>query len=236
MAKQIKKVHKEELRHDPVRDAILSIIAFFKKISKLKYFWYGLYGLGGVVAVVIAVILYKNATKPRMSTEADFVLLQAIVSITQQDTTKAPQLLQALTTKYRTTTAGQRAYYYSGLYYQKMGDNQKALGYYRKFLGSSIEDKLLRTFTYANLSDIYVDIKNFGKALNYIQKAEKSAPTEPLKAYYYYKLARIYYLKGDIKKSRETLETFSKKFPKSSLTQTVNEELQFLKGMLGEVN
>ena len=236
MAKQVKKVHKEELRRDPVREAILSTIAFFRKITKFKYFWYGLYGLGGVLVILLAIVLYRNATKPRISTEADFMLLQTIVYISQQDTTHVPQLLQELTTKYRTTTSGQKAYYYGGLYYQKLGDIKKALEYYKKFLNSPVEDKLLRTLTYANLSDIYVDMKKFSKALNFIEKAEKSAPSEPLKAYYNYKMARIYFAKGDIKKSKETLEAFTKKFPKSSLTQTVNEELLFLKGMLGEVN
>ena len=236
MAKQVKKVHKEELRRDPVREAILSTIAFFRKITKFKYFWYGLYGLGGVLVILLAIVLYRNATKPRISTEADFMLLQTIVYISQQDTTHVPQLLQELTTKYRTTTSGQKAHYYGGLYYQKLGDIKKALEYYKKFLNSPVEDKLLRTLTYANLSDIYVDMKKFSKALNFIEKAEKSAPSEPLKAYYHYKMARIYFAKGDIKKSKETLEAFTKKFPKSSLTQTVNEELLFLKGMLGEVN
>lgn len=236
MAKAIKRPHKEELRHDPIREAFVSLVNFFKKVSKTKYFWYGIYGLAGIIAVILAVVIYRNANKPRISSEADFALLQTIVSISQQDTAYTPQLLQELTTKYRSSSAGMKAFYYAGVYYQKTGDNAKALNYYRKFLNTPIKDALLRTFTYANLSDIYVDMKKFDKALTCIRKAQKMAPNESLKAYYYYKNARIYYLKGDLKKARDMLAEYPKKFQKSSLSSIVNEELQFLKGMLGEVN
>ncbi|HRD23336.1 MAG TPA: tetratricopeptide repeat protein [Candidatus Hydrothermia bacterium] len=236
MAKEVKRARKEELRHDPIREAIVAVINFFKRASKTKYFRYFLYGLGGLLVIIILVVIYNNANKPRASTEADFALIQAIVSISQQDTVNAPQLLQQLTTTYRSTSSGMRAFYYSGVYYQKIGDPKTALEYYKKFLSTKIEDNLLRTFAYANLSDIYVDMNNLDKALSYINKAEKLAPTESLKAYYWYKTARVYYLKGNVQKAKEMLAEFKEKFPESSISSVVNEELQFLKGMLGEVN
>jgi len=236
MAKKVKIAKKEEIKHDPVREAILKVVDYFKKLSKTKYFTYTIYGVIGIVAIVAIFVLYKSSTKPGISQEADYYLIQTIVALANQDTIHAPALLDSLTTTYRKTTSGMRAFYYAGAYYLKRGDNEKALMYFKKFLSTPINDKLLRTFTYAQMSDIYVDLKKFGSALSCIKKAYRMTDQEPLKAYYYYKMAKIYYLKGDIKKSRDLLAEFEKKFPKSALKNTVNEELNFLKGMLGEVN
>ncbi len=234
MAKKIKKATKAELKHDPVKEFFFKAIAEIRNFAKTKIFWYVLYGAGGVVLLFVASIIYKNATKPRLSADADFLLLKTIVGITQQDTTQVPTMIKELTTKYRTTTAGIKAFYYAGVYYQKLGDNKTAVSYYKKFLGSQNNDKLLKCFTYAGMADIYVDMNKFNTAISYLKKATKMAPNDPLKAYYYYKTAKAYNLKGDLKKSKEMLENFEKKFPKSAILSTVKEELQFLKGQLGE--
>ncbi|MEO0230501.1 MAG: tetratricopeptide repeat protein [candidate division WOR-3 bacterium] len=236
MAKKVKIAKKQEIKHDPVREAILKFIQFFKDLSKQKYFYYGLYGVGAIAIIVLIYSLYKNSTKPRVSYEADVFLLQAIYAISSQDTVTAPALLDTLITKFSRTTSGMRAYYHAGVYYLKMGDQQRALRYFKKFLSTPVDDKLLRTFAYAQLSDIYVDMKKYGTAINYMKKAYNSAPEGSLKAYYYYKTAKIYYQSGNLQKTKKLLSSFEKKFPKSALKQAVAEELNFIKGMLGEVN
>ncbi|MGB9823678.1 MAG: tetratricopeptide repeat protein [Candidatus Hydrothermia bacterium] len=236
MAKKVKIAKKEEIKHDPVREALLKVVAFFKNLSKTKYFNYILYGLGGILVIVIAWVFYKNSTKPRVSYEADVYLLQAIYAISSQDTIQAPALLDSLTTKFSKSTSGMRALYYAGVYYLKRGDEKTAIRYFKKFLSTPLNDKLLRTFTYSQLSDIYMDMKKSGTALYYMKKAYRNAPNESLKAYYYYKLAKLYYLKGNIEKSKEMLASFEKKFPKSAIKSAINEELNFMKGILGEVN
>jgi len=227
------KITKEELRKDPIHKALESILAFIlrPRIPKKTL------QVGGAIVIVIALILtYKFINKPRRSPDAELRLLQVVVSLAQNDTASVPQLLSELTTRYRATESGKRAFFYYGVFEMRRNNKEIAEEYFKKFLRSGVKDDLLRALAYGNLGDIYLDRGEYDKAISFYEKAEKISPEKSLMAFYYFKRAKAYQIKGDFQESYNLFTEFSKKYKNSSLKGKVEEEIKFLKGYLKGVN
>jgi len=227
------RITKQELRKDPIHKALENILAFILRPRVPKK----ALQIGGAVIVVIAlVVAYRVVNKPRRSPDAELRLLQVVVSLAQNDTASVPQLLNELATMYRATESGKRAYFYYGVYEMRRNNKEIAEEYFKKFLRSGIKDDLLRALAYGNLGDIYLDRGEYDKAISFYEKAEKTSPEKSLMAFYYYKRAKAYEIKGDFQQSYTLLTEFSKKYRNSSLRGKVEEEVKFLKGYIKGVN
>jgi len=227
------KITKHELRKDPIHKALENILAFIlrPRIPKKTL------QIGGAIVIVIALVLtYKVVNKPRRSPDAELRLLQVVVSLAQNDTSSVPQLLNELITRYRATESGKRAYFYYGVYELRRNNKEIAEEYFKKFFFFFIKDDLLKALAYGNLGNIYLDRGEYDKAISFFQKAEKTSPEKSLMAFYYFKRAKAYQIKGDFQESYTLLTEFSEKYKNSSLRGKVEEEIKFLKGYLKGVN
>ena len=72
--------------------------------------------------------------------------------------------------KYGSTSAGNMANFYAGSSYLKLGDNQNAIKYLKKF---DTDAKQIQVRAYKLLGDAYADAGNHSEALKYYKKAAR---------------------------------------------------------------
>ncbi|MCX8058379.1 MAG: tetratricopeptide repeat protein [Spirochaetes bacterium] len=111
-------------------------------------------------------------------------------------------------------------YYVKGDYYFFKKDFDNSLLFYNKALSSTKHDVNF-AFIYNKISKVYIEIKNYDQATNFLIKAQKIA--ENKKAYnllgdIYYNLAKIYYL---TEKYSEALNYINKAFYADNINENV---------------
>ncbi len=231
-----KKVTKEELRHDPVAEAIKKFfgnVIHFKPDEKQKK-------IGGIVLLVVVLAgIYYYSTRPRYNSEAQLMLIQAMSSISRvspQDTNSVQVLLllRQITTKYNGTVSAKRALYYTGLYYFKMNRLDSAEEYFNSFLSRGVKDPLLESSSLAYLGSISIAKGDSEGGYTYLIKAARKAPLKTLKAYYLYRAARIKESEKNYEEAYTLLKRIKEEFPEFNLGRPgdIDEEMKLLKNLM----
>lgn len=112
--------------------------------------------------------------------------------------------------KFSGTPAGNSANYYAGICYLHMGDFDNAITYLEKFDG---EGDLLPAMKYGVLGDAYSEKEDYGKALDYYEKAADATKNDLLAGYYLKKLGMLNEHQGNKEAALKAYERLHRDFP-----------------------
>ena len=206
MAKEIKNENVEA-----VVEAVSKTEQFFNKNGKL---------IGGIAAgiVVVAAIVfcwYKFAYQPALQ-EAQGQMAYAEENFRGGDyelalngdgnTLGFVQIIDEYGTK-----AGKAVYFYAGVCELQLGNFESAIKYLEAYKGS---DAILEARATACIGDSYVGLEDYGKALNYFEKAAKAADNM-FAAGYLLKAGAVAEKLGENAKALSFYQTIKDQYPQS---------------------
>ena len=206
MAKEIKNENVEA-----VVEAVSKTEQFFNKNGKL---------IGGIAAgiVVVAAIVfcwYKFAYQPALQ-EAQGQMAYAEENFRGGDyelalngdgnTLGFVQIIDEYGTK-----AGKAVYFYAGVCELQLGNFESAIKYLEAYKGS---DAILEARATACIGDAYVGLEDYGKALNYFEKAAKAADNM-FAAGYLLKAGAVAEKLGENAKALSFYQTITDQYPQS---------------------
>ena len=206
MAKEIKNENVEA-----VVEAVSKTEQFFNKNGKL---------IGGIAAgiVVVAAIVfcwYKFAYQPALQ-EAQGQMAYAEENFRGGDyelalngdgnTLGFVQIIDEYGTK-----AGKAVYFYAGVCELQLGNFESAIKYLETYKGS---DAILEARATACIGDAYVGLEDYGKALNYFEKAAKAADNM-FAAGYLLKAGAVAEKLGENAKALSFYQTIKDQYPQS---------------------
>ena len=206
MAKEIKNENVEA-----VVEAVSKTEQFFNKNGKL---------IGGIAAgiVVVAAIVfcwYKFAYQPALQ-EAQGQMAYAEENFRGGDyelalngdgnTLGFVQIIDEYGTK-----AGKAVYFYAGVCELQLGNFESAINYLEAYKGS---DAILEARATACIGDAYVGLEDYGKALNYFEKAAKAADNM-FAAGYLLKAGAVAEKLGENAKAISFYQTIKDQYPQS---------------------
>jgi TolA-binding protein len=222
-----KKLTKEELRRDPIKESLLRAYEWSRH-NRDKV----IYGIGVfIVLIVSAGIFFGSRGKSPPENELKF--LGAIVSLNQGDTTQFVNLLQDVINTAPKSSFGKRAMYYLAQYKLSRGDDRTAEELIKRYIKSKLNDPILDPGAYGILGSIYFKRGDMEKSASYYLAAEEESPYESVKAFFGYKAAKCYVEAKNYKKALEIMEELIKKYPKTSIVQeVVKNDIPFLRGAL----
>lgn len=116
----------------------------------------------------------------------------------------------ALADKFSGTPAGNMAHYYAGICYLQSGDFDNAISQMEDF---SAEGDLLPAMKNGILGDCYSEKQDFGKALDYYEKAADAAENDMLAIYYLKKLGMLNENQGNTKAALKAYERIRRDHP-----------------------
>ena len=116
----------------------------------------------------------------------------------------------ALADKFSGTPAGNSANYYAGVCYLQLGDFDNAISYMDKF---DCEGDLLPAMKYGVLGDAYSEKGDFGKALDYYEKASNATKNDLLAGHYLKKLGMLNEMQGNKDAALKAYERLHREFP-----------------------
>ncbi|MDB2675057.1 hypothetical protein N9Y90_00800 [Flavobacteriales bacterium] len=128
----------------------------------------------GVVAVIALYLAYDKFYVQTVNQEAQEELFVAVEYFEKDSFNLALNgvndnlgLLDIID-DYGSTEAGNLAYYYAGISYLNLGDNESAIDFLSDF---SSDDDIVSSICYGSLGDAYMNIDEKGDAINYWTKA-----------------------------------------------------------------
>ncbi len=116
----------------------------------------------------------------------------------------------AIADKYSGTPAGNSANYYAGVCYLQMGNFDSAIQYLEKFDG---EGDLLPAMKNGALGDAYSEKGDFGKALDYYEKAVDATKNDLIAGYYLKKLGMLNEMQGNKDAAIKAYQRLHRDFP-----------------------
>ncbi|MBK6996587.1 MAG: tetratricopeptide repeat protein [Saprospiraceae bacterium] len=116
----------------------------------------------------------------------------------------------ALADKFSGTPAGNMAHYYAGICYLQSGDFDNAIAQMEDF---SPKGDLLPAMKNGILGDCYSEKQDFGKALDYYEKAADAAENDMLAIYYLKKLGMLNENQGNTKAALKAYERIRRDHP-----------------------
>jgi len=116
----------------------------------------------------------------------------------------------ALADKFSGTPAGNSANYYAGICYLNMGDIDNAIRYLEDYSG---EGDLLPAMKYGALGDCYSEKEDYGKALDYYEKAVDATKNDLIAGYYLKKLGMLNEHQGNKDAALKAYERLHRDFP-----------------------
>ncbi len=116
----------------------------------------------------------------------------------------------ALADKFSGTPAGNMAHYYAGICYLQSGDFDNAIAQMEDF---SPKGDLLPAMKNGILGDCYSEKQDFGKALDYYEKAADAAENDLLAIYYLKKLGMLNENQGNTKAALKAYERIRRDHP-----------------------
>lgn len=119
----------------------------------------------------------------------------------------------SLADKFSGTPAGNSASYYAGICYLQMGDFDNAIKYLEDY---SPEGDLLPAMKYGALGDCYSEKEDYGKALDFYEKAADATKNDLLATYYLKKLGMLNEYQGNKEAAVKAYERIRRDFPNQS--------------------
>ena len=221
-----KRLTKEELRRDPVRDFLQK--SFFWLVEKKDQ----VILVSAILLAVLIVIGYSKSSHNRKNPDAELTYLRAVTLFASKDTTNSYlDQFRQLATKYKNTIYGKKAYYYLGVYYLDHFNNDSAKFYFEKFLKSKVDDKFLEAAAHAGLAAVYENKGLFEDAYKEYMEAYRLALTKTYKGLYFYKAAKCKELEGDYETALKMFKEFKEKFKDHTLAFKASQEIAFIEGL-----
>ncbi len=225
MAKR--RLTKEELRRDPVRDFLQKI--FFWLVAKKDQVLL----VSAIVIAVLLIIGYSKSSHSRGNPEAELQYLRAVTMFASRDTSRAYlDQFRDLVNKYGNTVYGKKALYYLGVYYLDSFQMDSAKYYLEKFIKSGVDDKFLKAAAHGGLGAVYESKGLFEDAYREYMEAYRLALTETYRGLYFFKAARAKELAGDYDTALKMFEEFKDKFKDHSFAFEASQEIAFIKGLM----
>jgi tetratricopeptide (TPR) repeat protein len=116
----------------------------------------------------------------------------------------------ALADKFSGTPAGNSANYYAGICYLQMGDFDSAIKHLEDFSGKG---DLLPAMKYGALGDAYSEKEDYGKALDYYEKAVDATKNDLVAGYYLKKLGMLNEHQGNKDAALKAYQRLHRDFP-----------------------
>ena len=174
------KLKRKEIREDKIGEAMEKALEYTRTHVEIVG--------GGALAVVIiilaGVLFFQNQTKSEAEAVLPFDNAQGLFlqATSPQDLEKAIAQFEEISKRYGNTSSGRKALLYLGLSYRRLGAYDKAIPYFRSFLGKGEKNNLLRAAGEEALAASYEDKGDFREAGKlYSEMARHFAP-EPLTA------------------------------------------------------
>ncbi|MBR0502410.1 MAG: tetratricopeptide repeat protein [Paludibacteraceae bacterium] len=226
MAKNVKEEESSIEVFDKADEVLNSGEAFIEKNQKSI-----LIGLGIVALVVVGAILLKNQyfePREREAQESIFMAEQffAIDSfqLALDGKDDAMGFLEVIE-NYGSTDAGNLAKAYAGICYKKLGDDEAAIEYLKKF---SADDKVVQPSVLGSVGDCYWNLGDVNKAVSYYKKAA-GEDNEIMTPFYNERAALAYLSIEENDKALALLEGIVKKYPGYSNIMEVKKYIEFAK-------
>lgn len=221
-----KRLTKQELRRDPVRDFLQK--TFFWLIQKKDQVLL----VSAIVIVVLLVIGYSHSSHNRKNPDAELKYFSAVTLFANKDTTNSYLTqFKELVTQYKNTIYGKKALYYLGVYYLDNFNSDSARYYFEKFLKSKIDDKFLVAAAHAGLAAVYENKGLVEDAYKEYMEAYRNALTDTYKGLYFFKAAKCKELEGDYDTALKMFKEFKDKFSYHSFSFNASQEIAFIKGL-----
>lgn len=163
----------EEFKIENVEHALNEAELFIEKNQKPL-----LIGLGVVILLVCLVLGMKHFVFAPRAEKANVALFkgeqyfaQDSFSIALNGDGKTFNGFIYVADEFGSTDAGNLANAYAGICYHKLGDQEKAITYLKKFDGS---DRMITPAIWVAIGDCYVDMEKYDEAVSYFEKAGKA--------------------------------------------------------------
>lgn len=208
-----------------IGDALSSSEQFIEKNQKAI-----MYGLGAVILIVLAVLAYHNLyLKPKNENAQAAIYKGERYFENRQDSLAIFGDgndyigFEEVMNQYGGTKSADLARAYAGISYSRLGDNEKALDYLKKFKGG---DKLITPAVSGAVGDVYMNLGQSEKAANTFIKAAKAADDNMLSPIYYKKAGFAYLHAQMYDKATETFEMLKKKYMNSPEGQEADKYIE----------
>ena len=176
-------------------------------------------GLGAIVLVVLAVLAYHNLyLKPKNENAQAAIYKGERYFQNRQDSVALFGNgndyigFEEVMNQFGGTKTADLARAYAGISYSRLGDNEKALEYLKKFKGG---DKLITPAISGAVGDVYMNLDQSEKAAGIFMKAAKDADDNMLSPIYYKKAGLAYLHSEKYDKATETFELLKKRYMNS---------------------
>lgn len=186
--------------------------------------------LGGIVIVVLAILAYHNFYMKPKNEKAQAALYKGERYFENQQDSIALFGdgndyigFEDIINQYGGTKSGNLAKAYAGISYSRLGDNEKALSYLKKFKGKDI---LVSPAITGAIGDVYMNLNETDKAINHFSKAAKAADDEMLSPIYYKKIGLAYIDNQNYAKALETFEKIKKRYLNSPEGQEADKYIE----------
>jgi tetratricopeptide (TPR) repeat protein len=222
----MKRLTKQELRHDPFLETLEKLTGVMKAHGN-KVLWGAVIVFGAIVAIVI----YTSQNRQGAS-EAEWKFLQAISLYSQGDTAQSVPIFDELMDVYGGTLPGKKAGYYLGIHALKQRDLDVSEEFFKSYLASKPRDPFLEMSAHGCLASIALDKDRLDEALMLFERAEAISPYQTYKAYYAYKAALAARMSGRYDDAIRHLEKFEDEYKDSPFRTSARKELSFVKGAM----
>lgn len=176
-----------------------------------------LYAVGAIVLALGGWWLYKNMIVAPKQKEAVAAMWHAQQQFERDSFRLALENpgggfdgFLTLADKFGGTPAGNSANYYAGICYLQLGDFDNAIKYLDDF---DPDGELMPAMKYGVLGDCYSEKEDFGKALDYYEKAADATKNDLLAGYYLKKLGLLHERQGNKDAALKAYERLRRDFP-----------------------
>ena len=186
--------------------------------------------LGLIIVVVLSVLAYHNLYKKPKNERAQAALFKGERYFQNQQDSLALFGdgndyigFEEVINQFSGTKAADLARAYAGISYSRLGDNDKALNYLKKFKGG---DKLITPAITGAIGDVYMNMEMSDKAVSQYTKAAKAANDNLLSPIYYKKAGLAYLHAQNFDKAIEIFQNIKKNFLNSPEGQEADKYIE----------
>jgi predicted negative regulator of RcsB-dependent stress response len=207
------KISKQELEGpDAFQSTVESIKDYIYENQKRFYSIVAAIGIAALIAfgIYMYVSSYQESARDMYAKAQNNVAQNAP---TPENMAKNIKLYQDLANKYSHSWSARMAHYHLGNIYYSMGDYDKAIADYNKFVSSRISDNAgIKFLALSSIGYCYEAKNDFKKALEYFEKAQKTN-NAGFESVGFSNIGRAYELLND---KKNALENYKKALEKSN--------------------
>ena len=219
------KKERETTNLEEINEALTSSEQFIEKNQNSI-----MIALGVIVVVVLSILAYHNFYKKPKNERAQAAIFKGERYFQNQQDSLALFGngndyigFEEIINQFSGTKTADLARAYAGISYSRLGDNEKALNYLKKFKGG---DKLITPAISGAIGDVYMNMEMSDKAVSQFIKAAKAANDNLLSPIYYKKAGLAYLHAQNFDKAIETFENIKKNYLNSPEGQEADKYIE----------